>query len=118
MGGRPEAAGITVLLPWANKYPVVRLPARRHRPFGRSPLGAWLPGLYLCSDEPTIADLVCLCDVVFADVSEIDLGRWENVSIWASRLAARAGFLPPLKLLPMADAEFDRNLDVGQEATP
>src|SRR4051794_1921721 len=63
-------------------------------------------GNYLCSGAPTIADLVCRCDVAFAAISAIDLGRWKNVSNWAARLAALRGFKPPLELLPMADAEI------------
>jgi glutathione S-transferase len=63
-------------------------------------------GNYLCSGEPTVADLVCRCDVAFAEISAIDLGRWKNVSNWAARIAALSGFKPPLELLPMADAEL------------
>ena len=63
-------------------------------------------GNYLCSGEPTVADLVCRCDVAFAEISEIDLGRWKNVSNWAARVAALPGFKPPFELLSMADAEL------------
>jgi len=65
---------------------------------------------YLCSGEPTIADLVCRCDVAFAEISAIDLGRWKNVSSWAARMAALPGFKAPLELLPMADAEFSSGM--------
>jgi glutathione S-transferase len=61
---------------------------------------------YLCAAEPTVADLVCRCDVAFAEISAIDLERWKNVSNWAARIAALSGFRPPLELLPMADAEL------------
>lgn len=61
---------------------------------------------YLCSAEPTIADLVCLSDVAFAEMSEIDLGPWTNVSNWAERVAALPGFKLPLEMLSMADAEL------------
>lgn len=60
----------------------------------------------LWSGEPTVADLVRRCDVAFAEISEIDLGRWKNVSSWAVRLAALPGFKPPFELLSMADAEL------------
>jgi glutathione S-transferase len=63
-------------------------------------------GNYLCSSEPTVADIVCLCDVAFAEISEIDLGPWKNVSSWAARVAALPGFKPPFELLSMADAEL------------
>lgn len=63
-------------------------------------------GNYLCGREPTIADLVCRCDVAFAEISEIDLGRWKNVLSWAERVAALNGFKPPFELLSMADAEL------------
>jgi glutathione S-transferase len=65
-----------------------------------------LTGGYLCSPEPTIADLVCRCDVAFAEITGIDLERWQNVSNWARRIAELPGFKPPLRLLPMADAEL------------
>jgi glutathione S-transferase len=61
---------------------------------------------YLCSGEPTIADLVCRCDLVFAEISAIDLRRWKNISDWAARMAALPRFTPSLELLPMADAEL------------
>jgi glutathione S-transferase len=63
-------------------------------------------GNHLCSGEPTVADLVCRCDVAFAEISEIDLGRWKNVSNWTARVAALPGFKPPFELLSMADAEL------------
>lgn len=63
-------------------------------------------GNYLCSGEPTVADLVCRCDVAFAEISSIDLRQWKNVSSWAVRVAALPGFKPPFELLPMADAEL------------
>jgi len=61
---------------------------------------------YLCSGAPTVADLVCRCDVAFAEILAIDLGRWKNVSDWAARVAALPGFKPPFELLSMADAEL------------
>jgi glutathione S-transferase len=63
-------------------------------------------GNFLCSGEPTIADLMCLCDVAFAEISEIDLGPWKNVSHWAARVAALPGYKSPFELLSMADAEI------------
>jgi glutathione S-transferase len=63
-------------------------------------------GSYLCSREPTIVDLVCRCDVAFAGISEIDVGRWKHLSPWAARVAALPGFKLPFDLLSMADAEL------------
>jgi glutathione S-transferase len=63
-------------------------------------------GNYLCSGEPTTADLVCCGDVAFAGISLIDVARWKNVADWSARMMALAGFKPPLELLPMADAEY------------
>jgi glutathione S-transferase len=63
---------------------------------------------YLCSDAPTIADVVCRCDVSFAEISEIDITRWTNVSNWAGRVAALPGFKAPFDLLSMADAEIEK----------
>lgn len=63
-------------------------------------------GNYLCASEPTIADIVCRADIAFAEISEIDVGRWKNVSSWAARLSALPGFKPPFELLEMADAEL------------
>jgi glutathione S-transferase len=63
-------------------------------------------GNYLCSEKPTIADLVCRCDVAFAEISAIELRKWKNVCDWAARIASLSGFKPPLELLPMANAEI------------
>ena len=65
-------------------------------------IGRWL--MQARGREPTIADLVCLCDIAFAEISEIDLGPWANVSNWAARVAALPGFKLPFELLSMADA--------------
>jgi len=63
-------------------------------------------GGYLCSPEPTVADLVCRCDVAFAEITGINLERWQNVAAWAGHIAQLPGFKVPLELLPMADAEL------------
>ncbi len=63
-------------------------------------------GNYLCSSEPTVADIVCRCDVAFAAISEIDLGRWKHIFTWAARVAALPGFKLPFDLLSMADVEL------------
>lgn len=65
-----------------------------------------LTGGYLCSSELTVADLVCRCDVVFAEITGMNMERWPNVSAWAGRIAQSLGFKTPLELLPMADAEL------------
>lgn len=61
---------------------------------------------FLCSSEPTIADLVCCADLAFATICEIDLGRWKNVSDWAARVRALPRFKAPFDLLSMANAEL------------
>jgi glutathione S-transferase len=61
---------------------------------------------YLCSSEPTIADLVCCADLAFATASGTDVGRWKNVSGWATRVKALPRFKGPFDLLSMADAEL------------
>jgi glutathione S-transferase len=61
---------------------------------------------YLCAAEPTIADLFCYADVAFAEICAFDLNRWTNVSLWAKRLTALAGFQAPFALLAMTDAEL------------
>ena len=63
-------------------------------------------GGFLCDSGPTIADIACCCDVVFAGMSEMDTTRWKNVTGWAARIAALPGFAPALEMLPMANAEF------------
>lgn len=63
-------------------------------------------GNYLCSNEPTIADIACRGEVAFAEISAIDMGQWKNVSSWAARVATLSGFKPPLVLLSMEDAEL------------
>lgn len=61
---------------------------------------------FLCSREPTVADLVCCADLAFAMASGIDVGRWKNVSDWAARVKALPRFKGPFDLLSMADAEL------------
>lgn len=62
-------------------------------------------GGYLCSAEPTIADLFCFGDVAFADVCGFDLNHWTNVAGWAQRLRSLPGFKAPFELLAMEDAQ-------------
>ncbi|HEV3185181.1 MAG TPA: glutathione S-transferase C-terminal domain-containing protein [Xanthobacteraceae bacterium] len=63
-------------------------------------------GSYLCAAEPTIADLVCYCDVAFAEICAFDLKRWTNVAGWAERVMALPGFKAPFALLAMENAEL------------
>jgi glutathione S-transferase len=63
-------------------------------------------GSYLCAAEPTIADLVCYCDVAFAEICAFDLKRWTNVAGWAERVTALPGFKAPFELLAMENAEL------------
>ena len=64
---------------------------------------------YLCTDEPTIADLVCYADVAFAEICELDLQVVPHVTAWAAR-AARIVALPrfkaPFDLMAMKDDEI------------
>jgi glutathione S-transferase len=61
---------------------------------------------YLCTAEPTIADLFCYGDVAFAELCEFDLTRWTNVADWSARMTALAGFKAPFELLAMESAEI------------
>jgi glutathione S-transferase len=63
-------------------------------------------GSYLCAAEPTIADLVCYCDVAFAEICAFDLKRWAKVAGWAERVTALPGFKAPFALLAMENAEL------------
>jgi glutathione S-transferase len=63
-------------------------------------------GSYLCAAEPTIADLVCYCDVAFAEICAFDLKRWTNVAGWIERVTALPGFKAPFDLLAMENAEL------------
>ena len=61
---------------------------------------------YLCAATPTIADLFCCGDVVFAEICAFELHRWANVARWRKRITTLPGFAPPFELLAMRDAEF------------
>lgn len=60
---------------------------------------------FLCSAEPTIADLFCYGDVAFAEICAFDLKRWTNLASWAERMTLLPGFAAPFALLAMVDAE-------------
>jgi len=81
---------------------------RRRAQAAMSALDSQLAGrLYLCADEPTIADLFCYGDIAFAEICEFDLRGWsEVVARWAERIKALDGFEAPFELLAMQDAEF------------
>lgn len=49
-------------------------------------------GGYLCTVEPTIADLFCFGDVAFAELCGFDLNGWTNVAGWAEKLRSLRGF--------------------------
>jgi glutathione S-transferase len=53
----------------------------------------------LVGSRPTIADLCCYGDVVFAALAEIDLSRWANINKWSRRIEALADSLSPFELL-------------------
>ena len=61
---------------------------------------------YLCTDEPSIADLFCYGDVAFAEICGFDLKHWVNLAPWADKITALPGFKAPFDLLQMEDAEF------------
>ncbi len=54
---------------------------------------------YLCSGEPTIADLFCYGDVAFAEICAFDVNRWPNVARWADGVKALPGFKTLFDLL-------------------
>ncbi|HEY3847567.1 MAG TPA: glutathione S-transferase family protein [Acetobacteraceae bacterium] len=56
---------------------------------------------YLCSGEPTIADLFCYGDVAFAEICAFDVNRWPNVARWSESVRALPGFKAPFDLLQM-----------------
>jgi glutathione S-transferase len=62
-------------------------------------------GGYLCTVEPTIADLFCYGDVAFAELCAFDLKRWTNVTGWAQKLRSLPRFKAPFDLLAIEDAE-------------
>jgi glutathione S-transferase len=61
---------------------------------------------FLCGDVPTIADLFCLGDAVFAEICGLDLNRWRTIADWTHRLKSLSGFVEPFDLVPMHDAEL------------
>ena len=61
---------------------------------------------FLTGTAPTIADLACYGDVMFAQMSGFATEQWPNVAGWAGRLAKLDGFASPLDLLPMSDARI------------
>jgi len=54
---------------------------------------------YLVGTRPTIADICCYGDLVFAALAEIDLGRWTDVNNWSRRIGMLGGSLSPFELL-------------------
>jgi glutathione S-transferase len=87
--------------------PVIADYHRRRAEAALSVLDTHLADLnYLCATEPTIADLFCAGDVVFAEICGFDLERWSNVARWIRRVTALPGFEPPFELLAMENAEF------------
>jgi glutathione S-transferase len=61
---------------------------------------------YLCSAEPTVADLFCYADVAFAEICAFDLNRWTNIRGWGDKVTSLKGFKAPFELLAMENAEF------------
>jgi glutathione S-transferase len=61
---------------------------------------------FLCSAEPTIADLFCYGDIAFAEICAFDFDRWAHLAAWAGRVTALPGFKAPFALLAMENAEF------------
>jgi len=55
---------------------------------------------FLVGTRPTIADICCYGDVVFAALGGIELNRWTNVGNWLRRIAALADLPSPSELLP------------------
>jgi len=61
---------------------------------------------FIVGDSATIADICCYGDIAFAKLSGRDLAGWSNVTAWAGRIEALAGFAAPFDLLQMQDAEI------------
>jgi glutathione S-transferase len=61
---------------------------------------------YMCTAEPSIADLFCYGDIAFAEICALGLGRWANLARWAERVRHLPGFQAPFALLAMEDAEY------------
>jgi len=59
---------------------------------------------FLCSKQPTIADIACCGDIAFAEICEFDLSDLNNVEAWSKRMRALPGFQEPFDLLSMEDA--------------
>lgn len=59
---------------------------------------------FLCSKQPTIADIACYGDVAFAEICEFDLSNLNNVVSWSKKMRALPGFQEPFDLLSMEDA--------------
>jgi len=55
---------------------------------------------FLVGSLPTIADICCYGDVVFAALGGTELNRWTNVANWSRRIAALADLPSPFELLP------------------
>jgi glutathione S-transferase len=62
---------------------------------------------HLVAGRPTIADLACYGDVVFAGLAEIDLSRFTHIKRWRERLARLEGFHEPFELLRMEDLDVE-----------
>jgi glutathione S-transferase len=90
----------------SNAEPAIADYHRRRAEAALGTLDAHLAGsAWLCSTEPTIADVFCYGDVAFAEICAFDLKRWSKLADWAERVALLPGFAPPLALLAMQDAE-------------
>lgn len=69
-------------------------------------LDSHLGGPYLCAAEPTLADLFCAGDVVFAEICGFELRPWPHLRNWMNRIKSLDRFTLPFDLLQMQDAEI------------
>jgi len=93
------------LLP-LNIPPAIADYHRRRAETALATLDSHLDGPYLCAAEPTLADLFCCGDVIFAEICGIELSRWAHLLSWMNRMMSLDRFTPPFELLQMQDAEI------------
>jgi glutathione S-transferase len=79
---------------------------RHHAETALAILDSHLDGSYLCAAEPTLADLFCSGDVLFAEICGFELSRWPHLLNWMNRIKSLDRFTLPFDLLQMQDAEI------------
>lgn len=59
---------------------------------------------FLCGQNPTIADLLCHCDIAFAEICEFNITKKPNIADWSERFKSLQEYSEPFDLLAMKDA--------------